>query len=404
MDKKKIALLALGHLSNDVNSGALPAALPYVRAAHALDYQATGGLMMAYSCLSSIIQPLFGLWADRLSKPWFIPLGVALAGCGIAAMGFMANYWAIFFAITISGVGSALFHPEGARCANRVAGKSKGAALSIFSIGGNTGFILGPLLVTFFVGRWGLSGMSAFAALGLATAILLLWAITRQPPERQPAHVHDDAALAKAAAEEGADPAGAEALEAEETPKPGVNDWREFSKLTAVIVARSITFVGFSSLIPLYWANVFGQSAAAGGLALAFFCTTGVCFNMAGGLLSDRIGCVSIIRLAFSIMPLVVFAFSFITRLWLAWAILPLLGFVLYAPFSSQVVLGQTLLARNIGFASGVTLGLATTLGGIAQPLLGYVADQAGLPWAIRAIGCACVVGAAFSWLLEKRA
>ena len=83
MDKKKISLVSLGHLSCDVNGGALPAVLPFLRTHYGLSYQATGGLMFAYSCLSSIIQPLFGLMADRLSKPWLIPLGVFLAGIGL---------------------------------------------------------------------------------------------------------------------------------------------------------------------------------------------------------------------------------------------------------------------------------------------------------------------------------
>ena len=109
MDKKKILLLSLGHLSCDVNGGALPAVLPFLRASYGLSYQATGGLMFAYSCLSSIIQPLFGWLSDRFSKPWFIPLGVLLAGCGLAAVGFMSDYWAIFAAIAVSGVGAALF-------------------------------------------------------------------------------------------------------------------------------------------------------------------------------------------------------------------------------------------------------------------------------------------------------
>ena len=80
MDKKKILLVSLGHLSCDINGGALPAILPFLRSAFDLSYQATGGLMFAYSCLSSMIQPLFGLLSDSFSKPWFIPLGVLLAG------------------------------------------------------------------------------------------------------------------------------------------------------------------------------------------------------------------------------------------------------------------------------------------------------------------------------------
>ena len=69
MDKKKILLLSLGHLSCDLNGGALPAVLPFLRDAYGLSYQASGGLMFAYSCLSSIIQPIFGLLADRFSRP-----------------------------------------------------------------------------------------------------------------------------------------------------------------------------------------------------------------------------------------------------------------------------------------------------------------------------------------------
>ncbi|MDO5484266.1 MAG: MFS transporter [Desulfovibrionaceae bacterium] len=383
MDKKKIALLSLGHLSCDVNGGALPAVLPFLREALNLSYQASGGLMFAYSCLSSVIQPLFGLLADRFSRPWFIPLGVLLAGCGMALTGFMASYWAIFAAIVISGIGSSLFHPEGARHANKAGGKSKGTALSIFSIGGNSGFVLGPLLVTGCMGLWGLSGMLAFAVLGVGTASLLLWQIC----------------LAKAepttATGNGRD---------KKDTSPARNNWPEFAKLTGVIVTRSTLFISFNAFIPLYWINVFGQSKAAGALAMTIFCASGVLCNIGGGILSDRYGYLRVIRPAFSFMPLVVLAFGMAGNIWLAYALLPLLGCVLYAPFSSMVVLGQKLLAKNIGFASGVTLGLATSMGGMAAPVLGWIADNYGLPNAVRCLALVALAGTFFAWRLSPAA
>lgn len=409
MDKKKILLLSLGHLSCDVNGGALPAVLPFLRASYGLSYQATGGLMFAYSCLSSIIQPLFGWLSDRFSKPWFIPLGVLLAGCGLAAVGFMRDYWAIFAAITVSGVGAALFHPEGARYANKVSGQSKGVGLSIFSIGGNSGFVLGPLLVTGCVGYFGMSGTAVFACLAVCMAAILLWQIVHMtglatgatvvpvpsaPPTESAAGKTPQADAAPVAPVAGGADKDSEIL--------GRNNWREFSKLTVAIVARSTLFVGFNTFIPLYWVSAFGQSKAAGALALTFFCTCGVISNIIGGLLSDRYGCIRIIRLAFVLMAPVVFAFSLAGNLYAAFALLPFLGFVLYAPFSSLVVLGQKLLARNIGFASGVTLGLATSMGGMAAPCLGWIADNYGLARAIQCLGLVAVLGALFAFLLSS--
>lgn len=409
MDKKKILLLSLGHLSCDVNGGALPAVLPFLRASYGLSYQATGGLMFAYSCLSSIIQPLFGWLSDRFSKPWFIPLGVLLAGCGLAAVGFMRDYWAIFAAITVSGIGAALFHPEGARYANKVSGQSKGVGLSIFSIGGNSGFVLGPLLVTGCVGYFGMSGTAVFACLAVCMAAILLWQIVHMtglatgatvvpvpsaPPTESAADKTPQADAAPVAPVAGGADKDSEIL--------GRNNWREFSKLTVAIVARSTLFVGFNTFIPLYWVSAFGQSKAAGALALTFFCTCGVISNIIGGLLSDRYGCIRIIRLAFVLMAPVVFAFSLAGNLYAAFALLPFLGFVLYAPFSSLVVLGQKLLARNIGFASGVTLGLATSMGGMAAPCLGWIADNYGLARAIQCLGLVAVLGALFAFLLSS--
>lgn len=381
MDKKKILLLSLGHLSCDLNGGALPAVLPFLRDAYGLSYQASGGLMFAYSCLSSIIQPIFGLLADRFSRPWFVPLGILLAGCGMALTGFMNTYWAIFAAIVISGIGSSLFHPEGARHANKAAGKSKGTGLSIFSIGGNSGFVLGPLLVTACVGLWGLSGMAAFAVLGLCTSALLLWQICRM--DRQDSYTQAGSTKGQ---------------------PPGVNNWPEFAKLTGVIVSRSTLFISFNAFIPLYWVNVFGQSKAAGALAIAIFCASGVICNIGGGLLSDRYGYLRVIRFSFSLLPLVVLAFSQTLNIWLAYVLLPLLGCALYAPFSPMVVLGQKLLAKNIGFASGVTLGLATSVGGLATPLLGWVADGYGLPRAVLCLTAVALLGMFFAWRLSPEA
>lgn len=406
MDKKKIFLVSLGHLSCDVNGGALPALLPFLIAAYHFDYQAAAGLMFAYSCLSSIIQPAFGYLSDKISKPWFIPAGVLLAGGGLACIGFLSGYWAIFAAIAVSGVGAALFHPEGARYANKVSGASKGTGISLFSMGGNGGFVIGPILAVAAVSHFGMPGTLVFGLLSTVMAAVLLRQISHMDSPR----------------------AGRGASPSPEAGQGG-NDWKEFSKLTFAIMTRSILFVGLNTFIPLYWIHTFGQSKTAGALALTCFCTFGVMSNFVGGLMADRFGYLRIIRFSYLLLIPSIFAFALIpgheaapallsplfqsaqsasagvaapaaTSVYLALALLLPLGFSLYAPFSSMVVLGQKYLAKNIGFASGVTLGLATSMGGIVAPVLGWVADHHGLPAAMLCMGGVALLGTFFAFRL----
>jgi FSR family fosmidomycin resistance protein-like MFS transporter len=60
-------------------------------------------------------------------------------------------------------------------------------------------------------------------------------------------------------------------------------------------------------------------------------------------------------------------------------ALLVPLAIFIFLPSSVQVVLGQEYLPSRVGMASGVTLGLAVSVGGMAAPLLGRLADWQGL-------------------------
>ena len=50
--------------------------------------------------------------------------------------------------VFLSGIGIAAFHPEGAKFATFASGRKRASGMSLFNIGGNTGYALGPIVVT----------------------------------------------------------------------------------------------------------------------------------------------------------------------------------------------------------------------------------------------------------------
>lgn len=69
--------------------------------------------------------------------------------------------------------------------------------------------------------------------------------------------------------------------------------------------------------------------------------------------------------------------------------------------YSPVIVLGQTYLAKSIGFASGITLGVGITFGGIIVPLIGRLADMYGVQEALQVLPPVALVALVTSFFLS---
>ena len=378
MAKNHIYLLTLGHATNDMCQGALPALLPFFIKAYSLSYESAATLIFASTIFSSILQPIFGYFSDKISKSALISLGLMLSGLGICTMGFVSSYGALLSAAIVSGIGSALFHPEAAKTANAISSADKKAkGISIFAVGGNIGFAVGPLIAGFCAYHTGLHGLLVF---GVITTLVALAFLLAMPAIKN---------LAKDVAN--SEPKGQNLAK---------NDWRSFSKLTAVIFSRSVIFFTLNTFIPIYWVHVLHQSESSASMALTILFSFGVVVTLVGGALSDKFGHIKTLRYAYIAMVPILFAFTQSTDATLCTILLFFVGIAIFVPYSPTVLLGQRYLAKNIGFASGVTLGLGVSVGGIITPAVGMIADKFGLYAAMQILWMTAVIGLVFSFML----
>src|SRR5881398_102442 len=169
-----MAALSAGHLATDFANGALPALLPFFVDRFSLSYTLAATLILASAASSSLIQPFFGAWSDRRGALWLLPAGVALAGVGIALAAAAPAYWLVLLLVVVSGLGVAAYHPEGSKFAAYASGAKRASGMSLFSIGGNVGYALGPTVTTPIVLALGLTGGLLLALPVLVVAVLLL--------------------------------------------------------------------------------------------------------------------------------------------------------------------------------------------------------------------------------------
>jgi FSR family fosmidomycin resistance protein-like MFS transporter len=227
--------------------------------------------------------------------------------------------------------------------------------MSFFSVGGNVGFALGPIFVTPLVLVFGLSGTLALVVPPAIVSVVLFRSLPRM-------HAMARTAVGRAA-------------QNAEQPE---DDWNAFTRLGGVISLRSGVYFGLQSFVPLWFVHQLGSTEAAGNTALTAMLVAGAIGTLVGGRLVDRIGRRAVLLGSLAVQLPLLLAFVVSGSL-LAGVLLAGVGFVTIMSFSVTVVMGQEYLPRRLGLASGVTLGAAIGVGGIAAVLLGVLADAAGL-------------------------
>src|SRR5262249_14743185 len=151
--------------------------------------------------------------------------------------------------------------------------------------------------------------------------------------------------------------------------------------LGAVIALRSVTWFALLAFVPL-WITAHGHSKAAGNQVLFLMLLAGAIGTLLLGPVADSIGLRrTLVLTQVAIAPLVL-VFVYVGGA-IAVAALMGIGVCVVGTFGVTMVLSQLYLPRHVGMASGLSVGLAMGIGGLAAVALGAVADAVDLQTAL---------------------
>ena len=358
VDRRAIATLSIGHATTDLSAGAVSALLVFLRPELGLSFTEVAAVILASTLASSIIQPVFGLLSDSRGAIWLLPGGVAVSGIGIALATVAPSYPLLLLCVLVSGLGIAAYHPEASKFAAFVSGRKRASGMSIFSIGGNIGFALGPLFASSLVLWLGLEGGLLLAVPAVLIAATFLW-LNRYLLEFEPARQ-----------------GGWQLVEGEDRRGP-------LTLLLTIVVLRSVGHMGLFTFIPL-WEVEQGSGKAAGSRVLTLFLFGGAVGTLLGGVIADRLGRRLVLSgsLALAVPLMGVYVLAGGAGGLVA---ITLAGAMLVSSFAVTIVMSQDYLPTRVGLASGLAIGFAIGLGGVAALVLGSVADALDLRTAMLA-------------------
>jgi FSR family fosmidomycin resistance protein-like MFS transporter len=382
-DRAGLRLLTLAHLMNDMNQGVLPAMIPWLVLHRHLSLELAATLILAANLFGSVVQPLFGYLSDKRATAWVVPVAMLVATLGTATIGFAPTLPLMLLGAVLSGFGVAAFHPEASRLASYFAGAKRASGMSFFTFGGYLGLAAGPVVATPLILAFRLPGVALLLIPASVVATLLVRELPRLAIVRRLAHrAHRERA--------------------------GADDWRAFSIMGLVVALRSTMFLAAASFTPIFVMRVTGVDAGLGSVALFTLLAGGAAGTMLGGRLADRFDRRHVITLSLGLSALFGAALALTgahAGNYLAITILALgLGVALGLSAGVLVVLGQEYLPKHIGIASGVTLGLANTIGGLAAPAFGKIGDNYGLVTVFVAIAVSGTLALAASFLMPRPA
>jgi MFS transporter, FSR family, fosmidomycin resistance protein len=358
-DRVGLGALAFGHFCVDMQTSALAVLIPILYVTFNLDYAMAAIIITVNSLASSVIQPLFGLLSDRKSLRVFLPVGCVVAATGILLVTFAPSYWVVLLVVLFSGLGSASFHPEGSRNANYVSGAKKATGLSVFFVGGNLGYAVGPILITTLFALFGKAG--AFGMLvPAAFSSLILWRLL--PVYAAAAQVRESNKTTRAI-------------------EVGLSRGRiaySLSLLISIISFRSMVQTGLVTFIPLYFVTTLDTSRDYAAFLLTVFSLAGAVGTLVGGRLGDRMERKLVLAVSVAVVTPALLVFLNTTGI-IQIISLAIAGATLISASSLTVVMAQEILPNRVGLASGLTLGLAFGAGGLGATALGKYADIFGL-------------------------
>ena len=350
-DLPVVLTVSFSHLVSDMYSAFLAPVLPLLISGLGITkFQA--GLLDFARQIPSLLNPLFGMIADRLDANYFLILGGLIITVTMSLLGAVSDFVTLFILIFIAGIGTSIYHVPGPVIIKKAASERLGLGMSFYMLGGEFARFLGPLVILTAISLWTFEGSWKVMPLGLAVAVFLYFKVRKISVHKR--NVNGNAKL---------------------------KDYRKYLRFFVIITGIVIFRSGMHSALTLYlptYMNSKGNSLWMSGISLSILQFAGAAGTFLVGMISDKLGRKKTLLLLSILNPILMFSFVFSSGFFI-FPILALSGFILLGSNPIILALVQERDTENLSFLNGTYMTISFVGSSAMVLTVGLLSDIFGL-------------------------
>lgn len=352
-----VLVISIAHMVHDIYSAFLAPVLPLLINKFNLSLSLAGSLTII-GRLPSLLNPVIGLLADKLSVRYLIIISPSVTAVTMSLLGAAPSYVVLAVLCLIMGVSATLFHVPAPVMIKQVAGDRVGLGMSFYMVGGEMARSIGPLVILTAVSLWGLEGSYRVVPFGLLASAVLYFRVRN-------IKIADEFSIDNTNTKTGLKKTMRKYLPL-------------FIILTGITVSRAFMRGALSSFLPTYLNLVKGETLWLSGISLSLMQFTGAIGTFFCGSLSDRIGRKLTLLLIAIGSPLFMILFLLMEGIWVI-PMLLLMGFTFAAATPVMLALVQDQESDRPAFLNSILMFLNFGLGALGVLLVGALGDWIGL-------------------------
>ena len=356
-ERKPQIWLCGAHFINDIYTGFLNPIMPFIAEQVKISMPVATIILSCSHIFSSLLQPYFGFFADKMRKRAMIFWGLISTAVFISFAPGMKSIPLLILFIILGSLGSSLYHPQSLGLVSKFTTSNSAKNMGIFIAMGTLGFSLGPLLSAFTAQYFGLDKMHILAVLGVVWACLMFVLVPKFSDEKSN---KVDINLKQAFTD--------------------ILTNQKLNILNIIAILKSLMTTSCSILLPFLW-KAEGYSKFQIGAALFAFLFLGGIASLLSPKFERKIGTANVFYFSMiTTCPLMLlFMLTYKTFPAVSFVIFAVIGFVTMFATPVTMSMAQKVLPQYKSIIGGFINGFSWGVVAIVMSIVGYVAQATSI-------------------------